>query len=141
MKSAITYFAQALYTALTGDATLAGLVRVTAEWPDPNIDLPILVIGDDTISQWDDKLKGGQEIETVLHVFSDYAGWKQVNEICDAIIEAIVSENGAVSLAGASGCRVVSNSGRLAGPIRKIRENDGKILHAVATINFKIQEV
>lgn len=138
MKSAWSYFQKALYEELIGDATLMGMVNDIGTWPDPDTPLPHISIGEETSKDWNDKFQAGDEIETLVHVWTETRGWRQSKEIADQIKRTLKTNT--LLLDVVSGMRSIG-PGRMYSPGRTINEDGGKIKHIVLPFSFRIHEI
>mgnify|MGYP001384891170 FL=1 len=92
----------AIYTLLSGDSTLDGLVgnnRIYDEVPQ-NSAYPYVVIGEETTIDASTKDKDAQEFTQTIHIWSRYRGSKQTKEIAQRIYTLL--HNVAISVSGAS---------------------------------------
>lgn len=54
---------------------------------------PYVVMGEITARDWSDKFEDGMEIYSTIHVWSQYAGRKEADEMSDAILQALTSSS------------------------------------------------
>ena len=91
---------QAVYSALTGDPTIQGMLgnpaRVFDHVPQGS-DFPYLVIGDSQATPFDTKTESGLDQRLTLHTWSRYRGLKQTKEIMAAVVDALDGQGLAVS--------------------------------------------
>jgi hypothetical protein len=87
MASAGWDLQKAVYAALAADATLTTLLGATAIYDEApqNAAFPYAIIDQMQIRDWSTGTETGAEHMLTLHVWSRYAGKKQVHEIADAI--------------------------------------------------------
>jgi len=50
---------------------------------------PYVVMGEVTARDWSDKFESGQEVYSTLHIWSQYAGRKEADEMADSILQAL----------------------------------------------------
>lgn len=85
----------AIYTALTGDATLMALIQgVYDDVPqsaasETSSDFPFVVIGEDDFISWDTDTETGHEGTLNIHVWSRYRGKYETKQIFGAIYNAL----------------------------------------------------
>lgn len=58
-----------------------------------NEDFPYVTMGEITARDWSDKFEDGMEIYSTIHVWSQYAGRKEADEMSDAILQALTSSS------------------------------------------------
>lgn len=91
----------AVFTALTGDATLQALIgnpaRVYDAVPQDAV-FPYAVIGQVSGKPWDTKTSDGMEAVLEVHTWSRYAGTKEAKDIMAAV--TAVLDDQALSVAG-----------------------------------------
>ena len=91
----------AIHTALTGDATLQGLIgnpaRVYDHVPQDSV-FPYVKIGDDTLVAFDTKTEEGAEATLTIHTWSRYRGKKETLDIMKAIGDVL--DNASLSVVG-----------------------------------------
>lgn len=56
-----------------------------------NEPFPYVVMGEITAKDWSDKSKPGQEVYSTIHIWSQYHGRKEADEIADAVLQALTS--------------------------------------------------
>jgi len=92
---------QAIYTALRADATLQSLVsnpvRVFDHTPQDS-ELPYIVIGEGTASDFDTKDTDGMDQSLTIHTWSDYRGLSETKQIMGAVVDAL--DKAALSVTG-----------------------------------------
>lgn len=77
--------ASAIYSRLTGDATLMGLVEGIYDDVPQDTDYPYVVIGEETTLNNGSKTLDGLEHTLTLHVWSRYRGLKETKQIMERI--------------------------------------------------------
>lgn len=92
--------ATAIYSRLTGDATLVGLVEGIYDDVPQDTAYPYVVIGEETTVNNGSKTLDGQEYTLTLHVWSRYRGFKEVKQIMERIYTLL--HNYDLSATGAS---------------------------------------
>jgi len=132
-------FQKALFECLTDDTVLMALLKGDGvfDYVDPEIPMPFVTIGDDMITDWDDKFQDGGEITAMIHIWSDYDGSKSAKQIADQIRSRL--RNTKISLAASSGYDAIA-TGRQSAPAVSLREDDGT-RHIVLQYKFLIEEV
>lgn len=50
---------------------------------------PYVVMGEMTAGDWSDKFTPGQEVSSTIHIWSQYKGRKEVDEMADAVLQAL----------------------------------------------------
>lgn len=82
---------QAIYNALTGNATLSGMITgVFDRVPQPtdagsDADFPYITIGGDAVQPWDTDSSFGVDSRVTIHVWSRQRGRKETKEILDRV--------------------------------------------------------
>ena len=92
---------QAVHAALSGDATLQGLLGVPARVFDhvpPGSAFPYLVLGEATSAPFDAKTEDGMTQTLTIHAWSRYRGLKETKEIMAAVAAAL--DDRALAVAG-----------------------------------------
>jgi len=92
---------QAVYAALTGDATLQGLLGAPARVFDhvpADTAFPYLVLGEAASAPFDAKTEDGMAQTLTIHTWSRYRGLKETKEIMAAVAAAL--DDRSLSLAG-----------------------------------------
>lgn len=56
-----------------------------------NAPYPYVVMGEITAKEWSDKLEDGAEVYSTIHVWSQYDGRKEADEMADAITQGLTS--------------------------------------------------
>lgn len=116
----------AVFTALTGDATLQGLIgnpaRVYDAVPQDAV-FPYAVIGQVSGKPWDTKTSDGMEAVLEVHTWSRYAGMKEAKDIMAAV--TAVLDDQALSVAGHTLVNLRFESSQTS------LENDGITRHGV----------
>jgi hypothetical protein len=74
---------QALYDILTSDPTLANKITGVFDFVPDNQDYPFVTIGETMSIPYETFDRYGEEVSTILHIWSRYRGMKQVNEIME----------------------------------------------------------
>ena len=76
---------RAIYIALSNDPQLADMVVGVYDAPPQDPKYPYIVIGDDTLVDWDTDTSYGAEVTITIHVWSAYHGAKEAKEILGRI--------------------------------------------------------
>lgn len=50
---------------------------------------PYVVMGEITARDWSDKFEPGQEVYSTIHIWSQYAGRKEADDIADGVLQAL----------------------------------------------------
>jgi hypothetical protein len=50
---------------------------------------PYVVMGEVTARDWSDKFEPGQEVYSTIHIWSQYAGRKEADEMADGVLQAL----------------------------------------------------
>ena len=58
-----------------------------------NAVFPYVTMGEITARDWSDKSADGTEVHSTIHIWSQYQGKKEVEEMSDAILQALTSSN------------------------------------------------
>lgn len=92
---------KAIYTVLSGDATLLGLATGGVfDCPQEDTSFPYVTIGDDTLADWSSKTFDGKEATITIHSWSEAMGREEVKKIMDRIDTLL--HNGSLSMTGHS---------------------------------------
>ena len=95
---------------------------------------PYITMGILTGRDWSDKFTPGQEVQITVHIWSQYAGKKEVLEIGDEILQAVTRQP-PLSLAGFNAVVDGLDSHNV------IMDIDGFTRHAILTFKYLIEEV
>lgn len=91
---------QAVYSALTGDSALQGLLgnpaRVFDHVPQGSV-FPYLVIGEVSATPFDTKTEAGLDQRLTIHTWSRYRGRKETKDIMAAVLAVLDGQSLAVS--------------------------------------------
>lgn len=96
--SAETALQQAIYTALTGNASLMAAITGVHDSVGEATGFPYVTIGDGTAIPWDTKTSDGQEHTVTIHTWTQYRGRKQTKEIMDLVYSVL--HNSALTVVG-----------------------------------------
>lgn len=91
---------------------------------------PKVYVGENTETDWDDKIKKGSECTHTLHIFSDYRGYKEVKQISGEI-KTLLTNNLTVAGYDICECKCEMNTTIIEGNLR----------HGVMRFRIKIKEV
>lgn len=100
MRTAIYELQKALYQRLSNDPALMATVNgvFDGELPEGGegeeaviVDMPYIVIGEETVNDYSTKTSDGEELTKTIHVYSDYQGRKEAADIIDLMLQAISS--------------------------------------------------
>ena len=95
---------------------------------------PYVVMGEITAKDWSDKLEDGMEVYSTIHVWSQYHGRKEADEMADKILQALSSS----AIAVGSNFRTALD--RLDG-YNLIVDMDGKTRHGILRFKYYIEEL
>jgi Protein of unknown function (DUF3168) len=125
MTTATWHLQTAIYSALSADATLTGLLGGTKVFDDVprGTEFPYVTIGQSRVRDWSTGTDRGDEHIVTLHVWSRDNGRKSVEAIIDAIAAGLHDQPLAVT-----GHRLI-NLRRELSDIR--RESDGETYHGI----------
>ena len=107
--------------------------KVFDETPE-NEPYPYVVMGEITAKDWSDKLEDGMEVYSTIHVWSQYHGRKEADEMADKILQALSSS----AIAVGSNFRTALD--RLDG-YNLIVDMDGKTRHGILRFKYLIEEL
>lgn len=121
---------------------LAQVTRIKAEQPtytvyDDNparVPYPYVVMGEISARDWSAKFEPGQEVFSTLHIWSQYAGRKEADEMADNILQAFTKRG----LDLAPNFRGVMDGFESYDLIVDI---DGKTRHGIIKMRYLIEEV
>ena len=99
-----------------------------------NAPYPYVVMGEITATDWSDKLEDGMEVYSTIHVWSQYHGRKEADEMADGILQALTSS----SLDLGSNFRTALNK---FDNYNLLVDLDGKTRHGVLRIKYLIEEL
>jgi len=94
---------------------------------------PYITMGILTGRDWSDKFTPGQEVQITVHIWSQYAGKKEVLAIGDEVVQAITKQP-PLSLAGFNAVVDELDSHNV------IMDIDGFTRHAILTFKYLIEE-
>ncbi len=95
---------------------------------------PYVVMGEMTARDWSDKFEPGQEVYSTLHIWSQYAGRKEADEMADGILQALTK----------SKLDLGANFNAVLGVFESydlIIDIDGKTRHGIIKMKYLIEEV
>ena len=95
---------------------------------------PYVVMGEITAKDWSDKLEDGMEVYSTIHVWSQYHGRKEADEMADKILQALSSS----AIAVGSNFRTVLD--RLDG-YNLIVDMDGKTRHGIIRMKYLVEQL
>jgi hypothetical protein len=95
----------ALYTLLTGDATLMALHGLTGvfDFVDPTRPFPYIVIGDTHEANDNAFSKERRDMEARIHIYSQAGGWQEANDILNRVCQLIDFPAVALAVSGWAG--------------------------------------
>lgn len=95
---------------------------------------PYVVMGEITAKDWSDKFEDGTEVYSTIHIWSQYHGRKEADEMADGILQALTSS----TLDLGSNFRAALD--RLDG-YNLIVDMDGKTRHGILRFKYLIEEL
>jgi hypothetical protein len=114
----------AIYQALSAALAVPVYDEVPQEATPDDGDFPFVVVGDDTLSAWDDDLKNGFQATVTIHAFSRYRGRKEIKDLQGAIYDALHrNDTLAIGSFGTAGLSFLTSS--------TILESDGITRHGI----------
>jgi len=124
---------QAIYSALTGDATLVALVTGIYDYVPTNANAPYVVIGEELSEERFDTMgKYGRQASLVIHTWSRYRGMKEVLTILDRVL--VVLDGVALTFTGWTHTHTWHESTDTA------READGLTRHGWVTLRVEARQ-
>jgi len=108
--------------------------KVYDDFPGPKVSMPYVVAGACEARDWSDKFKAGQEVISTIHIWSNYPGRKEVAEMQDKCLRALM--NGKLRLSPEF--NVVFSSLELSEIIIDI---DGTTRHGILKLKYLIEEI
>lgn len=98
---------------------------------------PYVVMGEITTRNWSDKFEAGQEIYSTIHIWSQYPGRKEADEMADGILQAMTIS----PLDLSPNFRAVLDGNDIFDSYDLIVDIDGKTRHGILTLHYLIEEV
>ena len=95
---------------------------------------PYVVMGEITATDWSDKLEDGMEVYSTIHVWSQYHGRKEADEMADALLQALTSSSLDLGPNFRTALNKFDNYNLLV-------DLDGKTRHGVLRIKYLIEEL
>jgi hypothetical protein len=130
--SALLELQKAVYAQLTGDATLMAKVTGVFDAVPDDQAFPYVTIGDETETGFNAFSKTGKAVVLTLHVWSQYRGFKQADEILVRINELL--DGAALTVTGYTSTAMQFMSSE------HLRDPDGLTRHVVARFNCLVRE-
>lgn len=126
---------RAIYTVLAADATLAGLNATVTDWMLEEQAYPAVVVGEYVQDSQNTKTRAVCEVTMSIHCYSTVKGYKEVNQMMDAVVAALTTATPLELTSGFS-----STNGRLvtAWADREINPKGDVVSHAIVQIGFGI---
>jgi hypothetical protein len=90
----------ALYSTLSGDTALSGMVTGIFDRPAQNTNFPYITIGESMCSDWSSKTHSGTKHELEINVWSREGGRKNTASIMERVYTLLHSQN--ISISGQS---------------------------------------
>jgi len=130
--SALLEVQKAVYSKLTGDATLIAKVTGVFDAVPDDQAFPYIAIGDETETGFSAFSKIGKEVILTLHLWSQYQGFKQADEILVRVNELL--DGAALTVTGyaSTAMQFVSSE--------HLRDPDGITRHVVARFRCFVRE-
>jgi len=95
---------------------------------------PYVIMGEITARDWSDKFEPGQEVYSTIHIWSQYAGRKEADEMADSVLQALTLS----ALDLAPSFRAVLDG---FDSYDLIIDIDGKTRHGIIKMRYLIEEV
>lgn len=57
-----------------------------------NESYPYITMGEIAASNWSDKFESGQEVYSTIHIWSQYQGRKEADEMADGVLDALTAD-------------------------------------------------
>ena len=99
-----------------------------------NEPFPYVTLGEITARDWSDKSDNGMEVFTTLHIWSQYHGRKQADEMADAILQALTSSPLGLGSEFREALGVFDS-------YNLITDMDGKTRHGILKFKYLIEEL
>ncbi|GED03065.1 DUF3168 domain-containing protein [Bacillus atrophaeus] len=130
MRSALWPLQAAIFERLSTDEELN--VRVTGVFDAVSKDQqkPYVTMGDDDVAPFETKTSNGEEINVVLHCWSDYNGKKEAQQVLSLMLQALT--NKPLEIEGFSLCRFVMRG------MQVITDIDGYTRHGILRMRYII---
>ncbi|MDE3017264.1 MAG: DUF3168 domain-containing protein [Pseudomonadota bacterium] len=122
---------EAVYAALTGDATLMALVSGVFDRPPEGTAFPYVTLGESTGSDWSSAATVGMEHHFTLHVWSREGGRKQSASIMERLHTLLHQAN--LSITGQTLVMMVFSASEI------VLENDGWTYHGKMQFHALLQ--
>jgi len=119
---------QSIYDILTSDTTLMTKVTGVFDFVPDNQGYPFVTVGETTSIPYETYDRYGEEVSTILHVWSRYRGMQEINEIMDDCKRLLARKS--FEVAGWQNISCYHDFSEV------IREPDGETRHGV--IRFRI---
>lgn len=129
--SALWPVQQALVTKLRASSALMAKARAVVDDVSDGQEYPYVVVGDGTEIPFDTMDRAGKEVAATIHIWSQYAGFKEALEILGIINALLDRRDLAVTGYGTVGMQF-SNS-------QTLRDPDGVTRHVVARYRIIVQ--
>jgi hypothetical protein len=131
--SALTDIQTAIYTKLTGDATLMSKVKGIFDHVPDTAEFPYVAIGDFTEAPWDSFSRDGRDVTVTFHIWSRYSGFKEAEDIL-SIIVGLLNKKG-ITLSNNTLVRLVYEFSST------LTEEDGITRHIPARFRVQVQKI
>jgi hypothetical protein len=120
---------KAIYAALTGDATLMGMVTGVFDQPGQNQAFPYITLGEDTNVPDDLLVATGSQNTHTIHTWSRAAGMSQIKQIMDRVYFVLHRKQLTVATTQAFECAIEFSE--------TFRDADGQTRHGVQRCRVK----
>ena len=95
---------------------------------------PYVVMGEVTARDWSDKSADGTEVYSTIHIWSQYHGRKEADQMSDAILQALTSSPLGLGAAFREALGVLDS-------YNLIIDMDGKTRHGILRFKYLIEEL
>lgn len=124
---------KAVYSELTGDATLLAMVSGIFDEPPQASAFPYITIGEGTETPQDTFGKQGKDNVLTTHVWSRYNGFKEIGLIVERM--NLTLDSATLSIAGYTTVHVTHSASRL------FRDPDGETRHGIIEYEMTFMEL
>ncbi|MDA7028456.1 DUF3168 domain-containing protein [Bacillus sp. CLL-7-23] len=130
MRSALWPLQTAIFKRLSSDKELNARITGVFDAVSKGQKKPYVTMGDDDVMPFDTKTSAGEEINVILHCWSDYNGKKEAMEILDLILQALTKQP--LQIEGFSLCRSTLRG------MQVITDIDGYTKHGILRMRYTI---
>ena len=132
MPSHIDAVNQAVYSALTSDVTLMGMISGAYSYTPQDATFPYVTIGDSALGDLSTMGADGQQIDYTIHVWSQYRGTAEAAQIIDRVYAVLHRQP--LTIAG------VDHAGTMFSHSTILRDPDGLTWHGIARFAITVTE-